>query len=106
MFSMSDPTWSLTQLPGRPGLSVIKNILEKVQRKAVGMVSVLTGRDYEARLKELGLQMLEERHHQADMCTVYKIMHGQGGIQYRSWFEKASDSESDNGGCQQFKCES
>ena len=70
-----------------------KNILEKVQRKAVGMVSGLTGKDYEARLRELGLQTLEERRHQADMCTVHKIMHGQGGIHYRTWFEKASDSE-------------
>ena len=70
-----------------------KSALEKVQKKAIGMVSGLSGRDYETRLKELGLQTLEERRHQADMCTVHKLMHGVGGVDYRTWFEKASDSE-------------
>ena len=70
-----------------------KTVLEKVQRKAVGMVSGLVGGDYKERLKELGLQTLEERRHQADICTVHKIMHGTGDIGRGTWFDKASDSE-------------
>ena len=82
----STPAWA-------PWTEGDKNILEKVQRKAIGMVSGLAGRDYEARLKELGLQTLEERRHQADMCTVHKLMHGVGGVDYGTWFDRASDSE-------------
>ena len=69
-----------------------KLVLEKVQKKAVGMVTGLVGKEYEERLKELGLQSLEERRHQADMCMMHKIMHGIGGLNHETWFEKASDS--------------
>ena len=48
---------------------------------------------YKERLKELGLQTLEERRHQADMCMMHKIMHGLRGIDHRAWFEKACDGE-------------
>ena len=82
----STPAWA-------PWAEGDKNVLEKVQRKAVGMVSSLRSKVYEERLKELGLQTLEERRHQADMCMMHKIMHGLGGIDHRAWFEKACDGE-------------
>ena len=46
-----------------------KMALEKWQKKAVGMVPVsgLAAKTYEDKLKELGLQSLEERRYQADM---------------------------------------
>ncbi len=44
-----------------------KDMLEKVQKRAVGMVSGLGGTNYEEKLKELALTTLEERRHQADM---------------------------------------
>jgi hypothetical protein len=44
-----------------------KDMLEKVQKRAVGMVSGLGGTNYKEKLKELGLTTLEERRHQADM---------------------------------------
>jgi ribonuclease P/MRP protein subunit RPP40 len=44
-----------------------KDMLEKVQKRAVGMVSGLSGTNYKEKLKELGLTTLEERRHQADM---------------------------------------
>ena len=49
------------------------------------MVSGLVGKVYEERLKELGLQALEERRHQADMCMMHKIMHSMGGIEHGAW---------------------
>ena len=69
-----------------------KLVLEEVQKKAVAMVSGLAGRDYEERLVELGLLTLEERRHQADMCLMHKIMHGIGGLDHATWFERASES--------------
>ena len=56
---------------------------EQVQKKAVAMVSGLTGRDYEERLVELGLLTLSLMH---------KVMHGIGGLDHDVWFEKASES--------------
>ena len=76
-----------------PWMEGDKQVLEKVQRKAVGMVSGLSGREYEDRLAELGLQTLEERRHQADMCLMHKIMHSEGGLNHEVWFTKASDSD-------------
>ena len=69
-----------------------KLVLEKVHKKAVGLVTGMAGREYEERLKELGLQTLEEQRHQADMCMMHKIMHGIGGLNHKTWFKKASDS--------------
>jgi hypothetical protein len=60
--------------------------LERVQRKAVGMVSGLLSRDYEARLRELGLTTLEERRHQADMLMLYKAQNGYGQLNEEGWF--------------------
>ena len=66
--------------------------MEKVQRKAIGMVSGLKAQTYEERLKELGLQTLEERRHQADRHMVHKIIHTSKGLQSETWFEMAGDS--------------
>ena len=57
----STQTWS-------PWTEADKPVLEKVQRRAVGMVSGLKETTNEVRVKEMGLQTLEERRHQADMC--------------------------------------
>jgi hypothetical protein len=64
-----------------------KEVLEKVQRRAVAMVSGLRGRDYEDRLRELGLTTLEERRHQADMLQMYKIINRAGDLDITEWFQ-------------------
>ena len=51
-----------------------REVLEQVQKRAIRMVSGLSGREYEDRLAELVLTTLEERLHQADMAMVYKIL--------------------------------
>jgi hypothetical protein len=64
-----------------------KDALEKVQRRAVGMISGLRGREYEERLRELRLTTLEERRHQADMLHMYKLCSGSTGQARADWFE-------------------
>ena len=50
-------------------------MLEDMQRRAVRMISGLRQAEYEDRLREVGLETLEERRHQADMVQTYKILH-------------------------------
>jgi len=67
-----------------------KACLEKVQQRAVKMISGLRANEYEERLKELQLTTLAERRHQAEMGMVHKIMHRQGGLEHSTWFEMAN----------------
>ena len=57
-----------------------KEVLEKVQQRAIRMISGLRASEYEDRLKELGLTTLEERRHQADMAMVYKVLTGKDQV--------------------------
>lgn len=66
--------------------------LEKIQQRAVKMVSGLNGTTYEDRLAELGLTTLEERRWQADMHMVHRIMHRKGQLDPTHWFDRASDA--------------
>jgi hypothetical protein len=68
-----------------------KDTLEKVQKRAVGMVSGLQGSSYEEKLEELDLTTLEERRHQADMLQEYKILTGKDKVESGSWFRMAPD---------------
>ena len=74
-----------------PWTEADKAVLEKVQRKAVGMISGLRENDYEGKLRELQLETLSERRHQADMQMMYKIVHGIGGLELSTWFVAAGD---------------
>ena len=74
-----------------PWLQADKDALEKVQRRALGMVVGLKAKDYEGRLKEVGLTTLEERRHQADMLLVYKTMTGKDNTDPSTWFRPAAD---------------
>ncbi len=69
-----------------PWLEADKEILEKVQRRAIKMVAGLTSTTYEGRLKELGMVTLEERRHQADMTQVFRIVHGYDNVNAAQWF--------------------
>ena len=68
-----------------------KECLEKVQKRAVNMISGLKSRDYSERLQELGITTLEERRKQLDMIQTFKIMSGLSKVERGTWFQKASD---------------
>ena len=72
-----------------PWTEADKSVLEKVQQRAVRMVSGLKS-EYSERLTKLGLTTLEERRHQADMAMVHKILHGKGDLAASDWFDTAA----------------
>jgi hypothetical protein len=74
-----------------PWLTKDMEVLEKVQRRAVSMVSGLSGTSYEEKLEELGMLTLKERRHQADMVQVYKILHGHDNVNKGQWFNLAGE---------------
>jgi hypothetical protein len=61
--------------------------LERVQERAVKMVSGLAGRDYEKKCKEIGLETLKERREIQDMAQVYKLVHGIDKVSRTKLFE-------------------
>lgn len=69
----ASPAWS-------PWLESDKDCLEKVQKRAINMISGLRGKTYEEKLLELGMTTLEERRRQLDMIQMYKIMAGQSRV--------------------------
>jgi len=78
------PAWA-------PWQAADKEVLEKVQKRAVNMVSGLRPGTYEEKLSELGLCSLEERRHQQDMVQVHKIMGERDGMRRETWFTMAAD---------------
>jgi hypothetical protein len=80
------PAWS-------PCLEADQEVLEKVQRRAVNMISGLKAKTYEEKLLELGLTTLEERRHQTDMAQVYKIITGKDMVNSEVWFQKVDGAE-------------
>ena len=63
------PAWS-------PWTAADVEALERVQKRAIRMVSGLRGRSYEERLVELGMLSLSQRHTQFDLVQTYKIIRG------------------------------
>ena len=83
----SVPAWS-------PFLSQDIQVLEKVQMKAVNMISGLQGTTYLEKLNELKLLTLENRRKKYDLVETYKIMHGLSDVDYKTWFATASENAS------------
>ena len=81
----SIPAWS-------PWTLADKEMLEKVQRRAVRMVSGLTGSTYEERLQELGLLSLEDRRRQYDLVQTFKIVRGFDNVSASTWFNLMGDN--------------
>ena len=50
-----------------------KEILEKVQRRSVVMVSNLKSKDYESKLVEAGMITLEQRRERRDLTIMYRM---------------------------------
>ena len=68
------------------------NMLEKVQRKAVSMISGLRSVSYEEKLKELNLLSLERRRLRADLIQTFKILNGIDSVNPETWFTKVDEN--------------
>ena len=64
-----------------------KEVLETVQRRAVKAVSNLKGRTYEERLRELGMDTLEERRNRGDLLQAYKVLTKKDNVSAETWFQ-------------------
>ena len=76
-----------------PWTAVDKDVLERVQRRAVNMISGLSGRNYEDKLKELRLESLEKRRIHIDMLQTFKIIHGFDDVKSDTWFNTVGSGE-------------
>ena len=66
-----------------------KKVLEKVQERALRMISNLKGKCYEDRLKEVGMTTLEERRRRGDMIATFRILTGKDLVNPNQWFRMA-----------------
>ena len=69
-----------------PWLIKDKEILEKIQKRAISMTSGLSGTTYEDNLGEVELTTLENRRKRGDMIQVWKILHEQDHVDKNKWF--------------------
>ena len=67
--------------------------LEKVQKRAINMVSDLRGATYEERLKDVGLTSLRERRRRGDMIETFKIMTGLTNVRKEILFQTVTEDE-------------
>ena len=65
-----------------------KEVLESVQRRAVNMVSNVSG-TYDQKLRKLGLTTLEENRKRGDMVEMFKLLTGLSKLDYRLFFQLA-----------------
>jgi hypothetical protein len=73
-----------------PWTAADKECLERVQKRAIKMVSGLGDMSYEDRLKELKLTTLEARRAEMDLVETYKILSGNSDVDPEIWFKLAS----------------
>ena len=71
-----------------PHLQQDINVLEAVQRRAVRMISGLSG-TYEEKLPQVGLTSLSERRIRGDMLQTYKILHQVDDLPVSTFFKYA-----------------
>ena len=74
-----------------PYFEADKLCLEKVQMRAVNMVSNIARGTYEEKLKSLNLTTLEERRWRGDMIQTWRIMTGKDRVEVETWFDLEAD---------------
>ena len=67
-------------------------VMEKVEKRAVNMVSGLISKTYEGKLKELSLMTLEQRRVRFDMVETFKILKGFTDVDSTTWFRQINSN--------------
>ena len=70
-----------------PWMEGDKEVMEKVQRRMVRMISDKKGETYEERLKSMGLTTLEERRERGDMIETFRTVKGLNRVEKENWFK-------------------
>ena len=68
-----------------------KDILENVQKRAIGMVTNFKGRTYEEKLAEAGMVTLETRRLRGDLLQAYRVLNGVDDVDPSKWFNKVQE---------------
>ena len=63
------------------------DILERVQKRAVNLITGLKGKSYLEKLQEIGLVSLEARRSRFDLVQTFKIIKGFNRVNRDIWFE-------------------
>jgi Reverse transcriptase (RNA-dependent DNA polymerase)/Endonuclease-reverse transcriptase len=79
------PHLEFASVAWNPWLQKDVEVLEKVQKRAVNMVSGLGDQSYEEKCKVLGLDTLKERRAEADLVMMYKVMNGFSTVKKENW---------------------
>ena len=80
----ASPAWS-------PWLERDCQALEKVQDRSLRKISSLNHLSYNEKLCELNMTTLKERRDRADLCQLWKILHGYDDIPEETWFIRAHE---------------
>ena len=70
-----------------PWLEKDVEILEKVQKRLIRMLSNVQGSSYEDKLQNAGLTTLKERRERGDLIETYKTLNGFNNVDKFTWFE-------------------
>jgi len=89
LMEASAPAWNPTKRED-------VNTLEKVQRRALRMVTSLGAATYEEKLSILGMQSLEDRRRRGDQIQCHKIVSGSGEVKPENYFSFVQDRHSAN----------
>jgi hypothetical protein len=77
----------------RPWTAADIECLEKVQKRAINMVSGMGAMNYTERLKDLKLTTLVKRREETDMVETFKILNGISDVKPDTWFTKNVTAE-------------
>ena len=67
--------------------------LEKIQRRAIGMVTNFKGKTYEEKLAEAGMVTLEARRRRGDLLQAYRVLNEVDDVDPSLWFTMAKHRE-------------
>ena len=70
-----------------------KLCLERIQMRAVKMVSDIGGGSYTDKLAKLNMTTLEERRWRGDMIQTWRIMTGKDMVKVETWFDMEVDRQ-------------
>ena len=74
-----------------PWLEGDKNVLEKVQKRMVRLLTDVRGDSYEEKLEKIGLTTLTERRERGDAIEAFKTLNGFNRVDKEKWFHLEED---------------